>query len=348
MKTKFTALKSLVIISAFLLPLNLMAQDDVGGLFKATPADATKLVNAYMRPLFKGLGVGLNSGWNNTAKAKNFLRFELRITGSLAFVPSEDQSYNSNSLGLQNIRPVSGQSGIGPTAFGAKTEGSTMELHSNGTAVPGQTFNLPKGTGIHFVPSPQVQLTVGLPKNIDVSLRYVPSIKLGKDGGDIQMYGVGAKVELLPLIMGKKEKLLPFDLAIAAAITRLNYNLPLDINNNPNSDQEIDIKINGFSAEAIISKRIAILTPFASVGFNKSTSSLKANGTYSFDVPITPSTPTGKQTYTNPIDISSKDISGLRASVGFQLNLAFFRLYSSYTVADYSYFNAGIGFGIGK
>lgn len=67
------------------LPIFTYAQSDVSGLIKSSPADATKLAQAYLKPLFKGLGVGLNSGWNNTAHSKNLLRFDLRfgITGAV-------------------------------------------------------------------------------------------------------------------------------------------------------------------------------------------------------------------------------------------------------------------------
>jgi hypothetical protein len=42
------------------------AQSGFDNLLKSGPGDATKLVSAYADPLFKGFGVGLNSGWNNS------------------------------------------------------------------------------------------------------------------------------------------------------------------------------------------------------------------------------------------------------------------------------------------
>ena len=87
MKNKSHLIKLTFILCVFLSPLRLLAQEDIGNLFKAGPEDATKLVNAYINPLFKGLGVGLNSGWTNTAKAKKPLRFDLRFTATAAFVP---------------------------------------------------------------------------------------------------------------------------------------------------------------------------------------------------------------------------------------------------------------------
>lgn len=345
MKRKLTALKSILIVSAFLLPLNLWAQSDVEGLFKSGPEDATKLLSAYASPAFKGFGIGLNSGWNTSAKTKGFLRFDLRITGTMAFVPTKDRTYDVNTLGLKNISPVNPALSTGPTFSGEDKEGARMQING---ALPSSQFNLPQGLGISYVPSPQVQLTVGLPKNIDVSLRLVPEITFGEDKTSVSLFGIGAKVEVLPLIMGKKEKLMPFDLAVAFGLTRLNFHLPLNVNNQANSNQELDLKVNGFSTEAIISKKILFFTPFASVGYNSAKSTLKALGTYEFDVPVTPSTPTGKQSFTDPVSITNKDINGLKASLGFQLNLAFFRLYASYTQAQYSYVNGGIGFGFGK
>jgi hypothetical protein len=342
MKKKSSLIKTLLAFSALLLPLNLLAQEEIGDLFKSSPQDATKLVDAYMKPLFKGMGLGLNSGWNNTAKTKNFLRFDLRITGTAALVPEKDQTFNAGALGLTTIKPATGSNGIGPTAFGNDSPGAKMEIYTSGGAATGQTFNLPQGTGLKFAPAPQIQLTVGLPKNIDVSLRLVPNVKLGEDIGTINQFGLGAKVELLPLIKGKSDKIIPFDLAIALGFTNTTYTLPLDINNGKYSNQEVEIKFKGFNAEAIISKKLLFFTPFASIGYNTSNSSLSASGTYDFQ------TAGGTATFTNPISLKNSEINGLKASLGFQLNLAFLRIYASYTAAQYSYVNAGIGFGIGK
>lgn len=329
-------------------PLTAFCQSDIGDVFASGPADAEKLLNAYISPLFKGLGVGLNSGWTNTAKAKSPLRFDLRITGTAAFVPNSDKAYDVKSLGLENIRPVDPFKSIGPTAFGAKTEGALMEIYNSSLPDPDPaTFKLPKGTGLNFVPSPQVQLTMGLLKYMDVSLRLVPDIKI--DDGKLNLFGAGAKFELLPILMGKKYKATPIDLALAFGYTSVNYNLPLNnLKNQTTHDQVIDVKLKGYSAEAIISKNLLFFTPFASIGFHSSSSKLNATGSYDFDVPVTPQTPTGKKTFVDPVSLNQNDINGIKATLGFQMNLAFLKIYASYTQAQYSYANVGIGLGIGK
>jgi hypothetical protein len=335
-------LKVLVIL---LCPLPAFCQEDIGELFKSGPGDATQLINAYISPFFKGLGIGLNSGWANTARVKKPLRFDLRITGTAAFVPNSDKAYDVNTLKLTGLRPVDPNKTIAPTAFGAEIEGAEMEFYKNGFAT-GQ-FKLPKGTGVGVVPSPQVQLTIGLLKNMDVSVRLVPKVNISEDAGDISLFGIGTKLELLPILMGKKAKITPIDIAIAGGYSKLKYDLPLNVNDEPVSNQHVSVEVTGYSAEAIISKKLAFFTPFASIGYTTSTSDLKALGSYKFDAP-TPLDPNYQQTYVDPINYSQKDIDGVKATIGFQMNLGFFRLYTSYTQAQYSYANAGIGFGIGK
>jgi len=328
-------------------PFIAFSQSDIGDLFKSGPQDAQKLVGAYISPLFKGLGTGLNSGWTNTAKAKKPFRFDLRIIGTMAFVPNMDKAYDVNQLGLENIRPADPHKSVGPTIFGEKKDGPLMEIYDRNFPDPDPaTFNLPKGIGLNYVPSPQVQLTLGLLKYVDVSLRLVPDIKI--EDGKLNMFGAGAKIELLPILLGKKQKITPFDLAVTFGYTKLNYNLPLTLEDQTTHDQVIDVKMDGYSAEALISKKIAFFTPFVSIGLHRSESKLNALGSYDFDIAVTPLTPTGKKTFVNPISLEQTDINGLKATLGFQLHVSFFRIFASYTQAQYSYGNVGIGFGTGK
>ncbi len=339
---KCYSLKAICALLLLTLAQKASAQQDVGSLFVSGPADATKLVNAYFDPLYKGLGLGLTDGWTNTAQSKGFLKFDVRVSASAAFVPQSARSYDVNTLGLSNIKPALGASSIGPTAFGDDHEGGRMQIYTSSGIPTNKFFNLPQGVGFHVVPSAQIQATLGLPKNIDVTLRAMPKIKIGSDLGSLSMIGFGAKVELLPLFMGATEKLIPIDIAIAGGFTQYKYNLPLNINNTANSDQRIDAKFNGVNFDAIVSKKILFFTPFASVGYQTSNTNLKALGTYRFE------DGTSNATYIDPISVKQTDIDGVRASLGFQLKFGFFKFYTSYTQAKYSMLNAGFGFGIGK
>ncbi len=336
MKTNFNTLQKTILLAALLLPLNVMAQDEANALIKGSPADATKLINAYFGPAFKGFGLGLNSGWATSAKTAGTFRFDLRITGTAAMSPKKDQSFDVSKLNLQTLEPTNSSKTISPTITGAKTPG--VELQVKGV-LPTTAFKLPQGVGINYIPSPQVQLTIGLPKNIDISLRYAPTIDM-KENGKVNLFGIGAKIEVLPLILGKTGKMLPVDIALSGGYTKVKYELPLDVNDGVNyyTDQILNAELGGFSVEAIVSKKLAIFTPFASVGYNTAAHKINALGTYDFN----------GVTVKDPIKIDEKSINSMKATAGFQLKLAILKLYASYTLSEYSYVNAGIGLGIGK
>jgi hypothetical protein len=219
-----------------------------------------------------------------------------------------------------------------------------MNLKSGGAVVG--TFVMPQGTKLPFVPAPQLQASIGLIKGLELTLRTMPTIKLGDKVGSVGMTGAGLKMNLVRVLAGKKaDKLLPFDLAAAIGYTKLSYNLLLNVqtSNSTYTDQSLNAKFTGVNVEAILSKKLAFFTPFASIGYQSANTSIDLKGTYPFE--------TGNNTYTtvvDPIAISQKDISGLRTNLGFQLHLAFLRVYGSYSLGAYKSFNAGLGLGIGK
>ncbi len=325
---------------------NTVSAQDVAELIKTGPVDATKLAQAYFSPAFKGFGFGMNSGWYNSAKAKNLGKFDLRIQATAAFVPTSDQAIRFSELGLSpNVaydRPTS------PTLFGDDIAGATLSLKDN----PSVKFEMPEGTNFNVVPSPQIQLTVGAIKNTDVSLRYTPKVK-GNDFGSVQALGFGVKHEITKyLFPAKTEKIIPMDLAVAFGYNQLKYDYAIKVadqlnDRNPGSDlnQRVKMKLSGFTIDAILSKKLAVFTPFVSVGYNSAKTEFGVLGDYNFSDPTATG---GYRDFTDPININQTDISGVRGNLGFSLHLAFFRLYGAYSIGQYQAFTGGIGFGIGK
>ncbi len=352
----FTKKTSYLLFIFLFATLTSKAQGDFSELIKSGPEDATKLANAYLNPLFKGLGFGANSGWYNSAKAKNLGKFDIRFVGTAALVPQEDQSFDITKIGLSTKTKIKGSgSGLTPTAFGKENANRpTVEvLDNNGRTVA--EFKMPGVAGISFVPSPQIQATMGLIKNTDVALRYSPAI--GNDNfGRLQVLGFGVKHEITPwLLPGKSEKIIPVDIAVAFGYNQTEYNLAIkqedqidDSNSGRNLRQRIEGKFTGYTFDAILSKKLAVFTPFVSVCYHSSKTKIGALGEY---IVTSGATLTGTRTYTtltDPVNIEKKAISELRGNIGFSLHLAFFRLYGAYSVGDYQAITGGIGFGIGK
>jgi hypothetical protein len=336
------------------------SQSDVSGLIKSGPADAAKLAQAYLKPLFKGFGVGLNSGWNNSAHSKNLMRFDLRIGLTGAVVPPMDETFDVTKIGLSNnVRPTNLTQTLTPTFAGGNTLNTQLTVY-DGANQPIESFTMPKGTGLNMIPAPQLQGSIGLSQGIELSVRAMPKINIGSTIGSIGMYGAGLKVELLPLISGMADKIFPVDIAIAAGYTQFNFEVPLDVpvpsgslSAAPSqvqdfSNQRIEAKFSGINTEAIISKRFLVFTPFLSLGYNTAKTDVGVKGNYPIVTGVTPLGQKIYTNYTNPVNINQTDINGLRTTIGFQLNLAFFRIYGSYSMAEYNSFNGGIGFGLGK
>jgi hypothetical protein len=350
---KIYSLLSILLFLSIAFDANAQNDDGISQLFKGTPDDVNKLVNAYSNPLFKGFGNSLNGGWTNTAKTLGLLHFVVRVTASTSFVPDADKTYNVNSLNLANIKATG--SPIAPT-FGGDKDLSTGIMVSDPSDPnnPSKKYltTLPKGV-IGYIPAPQVQLTVGLIKNTDVTLRLIPTINITDDVGKLGMFGIGFKHNFANDL---GPKALPFDLALAIGYTRLNYNKTLNVRpdadgvpptNQDYGNQHIEGHFNGWNTQVILSKKLLFFTPFVSVGYLTSSTNVGMKGNFPFVTSVNAAGKPVYTTYTDPINISgsSASISGARADIGFQLSLAFFKLYGSYSFAEYQSVNAGIGLG---
>jgi hypothetical protein len=349
MKKLYALLAAAIFI--FMVP-GAKAQSNFGQLIQSSPADATKLIENYAGPLFVGLGTGLNSGWNNTAKTKKLLHFDLRISATVAEVPTADKSFDVTQIGLSNhleVDPAS-TTNIAPT-FGGSKSGPTplMDIKDNSGNTIG-TFNMPNGV-IQYIPAPDIQLTVGVFKNTDLTIRTTPSINIG-NSGSVGMVGFGVKHDIIQDFAGKgAKKIIPFDLAVAVNYNRINYNAALNVQpdngTQPQSGSQPDFSgqrvqghFSGLNIQAIISKKLLFFTPFFSAGYQSSNTTFGVYGNY----PII--TSAGYYTtVTDPVYITETTISGFRIDGGFQLAVIGLRIFVSGSLAQYKSVNGGIGLG---
>ena len=352
--------KTLIAASMLLLSTKLQAQDYISALVKSGPGDATKLANAYLEPLFKGFGNGINSGWNNTGKTKDLLGFDLRVSASAVFIPTSDKTFDITKIGLSNnVRPADPSRTIAPTIGGSGATAPQISVYDDNNQKL-ETFTLPSGV-LSVIPAPQIQLTAGLVYHTEATLRYMPSVSFGSNIGSVSMIGFGVKHNILQDFVGKTaDKIIPVDLAISLGFTQLKYYLPVDVqpdqgaqpkDNQQNTDfsnQRVNGTFNGFNAELILSKKILVFTPFVSVGYLTSNTNVGLLGNFPITTGINnivQQQPT-YTTFTDPISIKQRSVNNVKASLGFQLNLLFFRLYGAYTASQYQSVNAGIGFGL--
>jgi hypothetical protein len=331
------------------------AQGGFSEVIKVSPSDATKLISAYGEPLFKGFGVGMNSGWTNTAKPKGLLHFELKFSATDAFTPVSDKSFDVTKIGLSSgVGPTNPNNTIAPTISGERsTDGPELNVYDANHHIVDQ-FNLPSGK-LPILPTPQIQLTMGLIDGTDVTVRGFPQINFGGDVGDVSMIGFALKHDIGQYIFGPAKMLVPFNPSILAAYSRLslsdNLNIqpddgakhdPTDPNTNTDfSTQHTNAHFNSFLLQAVISKKLLFFTPFWAVGYNTASTHFAAIGNY----PVTSRETLTQEyytVYTDPVNINETTVSGFRTDAGFQVNFGF-SIYVAYSYAQYSSVTAGFG-----
>jgi hypothetical protein len=314
------------------------AQGDLANLVQYKE-DATRLITGYTNPFLKPINLSLNQGWYNTAKPHKVAGVDLTLTVNAMYVPSSDKFYNVS--GLNKLELVPGQTNITnnnvPTIFGPDIK---PRYQPQGSTNPGDQFDGPQGLdpkkniGINAVPVPMVQLGFGLPKGIDVKLRYFPKTSFGKGkSSNAQMYGLGVMHDIKQYIPGIK--LLPFDLSAFVGYTHVQLNYDLSNQGVAGTNQKAVAKINATTIQAIISKKISVLTFYGSVGYNIAKTNVAINGTYEFS----------SGTLTNPYN-NNIAASGARVSGGMRLKLAVFTLHADYTLQKYNCLSVGFGINV--
>lgn len=345
-----------------------LAQSDVADMLRFGTHDANLLIGAYVEPYAKGLGIGMNNSWYYTAETHKLWGFDLSISASAFNVPSSARTFDVNTLGLKYLRAQPGNS-IASTAAGDDNGGVTLYFDikdQNTGAVLGTVpyFTTPGGSGEDIIPVPIVQASFGLLPNTDIIGRYIPKVKFDIDNeeANIGLWGIGIKHNIrqsLPLI-----KHLPIDISLFGAYSQMSgestvhfdyttYGLtnPAGYVRDPN--QRGDLSSKNYKYGLIVSKKLAVITFFASITNNNSKTTFGLLGKYPIPNPELVGTDvtdidelllSAMTEEEDPIKLSyNENYIGIDA--GFRLKLAFFSLFGSVAKTDYVTYNAGLSFG---
>jgi hypothetical protein len=363
MKIKFNTLVPVLLLLCSGLSLN--AQKFAADYLRGGISDGNLLLGKYLTPFGNSIGAGMNNGWYNTAETHKKLGFSLMLNTNLTFIPVEDQTFDVSKLNLQRLTLQDPNNTIAPTVFGDNQDGPGLQVMVDDPTKAGQDkdlqltrFNSPKGIGVPMMPSFMVQGAVGLPKNTEIMVRYLPTISVPGVNGKMGLYGLGFKHDLKQWIPFVSK--LPLDLAVMAGYTRINT--ATDINLQPGTggvgagasgsfdNQEMVFNVNALTANLIFSKKIAMFTPHISVGYNNSRSRLRVNGSFPIAAGVVtdPNSPDyTKKVYEkieNPIDVKFENVGDFRINAGFRFKMfGVLCLAMDYTLAKYSTFTLGLG-----
>ncbi len=321
-----------ICVSAMFVTSRTMAQADLNDLLKGSQADANYLAQGYLTPVLNAIGSGLNQGWANTAGTHKKFGFDLTITVSAIQFPSEDLFYKVDNSRLTTLKIVSPTDGNAPTLIGPET----TPLYGYKDPLITSTFSGPPGIDISQLPLgglpvPMVNLGLGIPVVGDVKVRY--GSFSGSGGTKVNLIGFAVQHDMKQHIPGLKE--VPFDLSALVGYTSFSSEVGFDPTR---PDQLGKADFSATTIQGLIGKKFSVLTVYGGLGYNFSSGSFKATGSYDTGVPTAP-------TMTDPINISSS-VSGPRFTGGIRLKFAVFTLHGDYTFQKYNTLTVGFGIAV--
>ncbi len=323
--------------------------------------DAKLLLQEYIRPYANIMGANLNAGWYNTAKPHKLGGFDITVTTSIAFAPSSALSYDLSKLqGLSAT--IGGPSTIAPTAAG-KMDARPELVYSADVPNPvtgnTESFELakirhPNGSGLKFLPLPMGQVSLGLVFGTDVTVRYLPKLRIG-DHGQVGVFGIGGRHSISQWIPVLKQ-LKFINIAVQGGYTKVSSAVHLnmepiaevEIPNPPSwNDQYLNMDISGWTLNLIASQSIPILTVYEGIGFSNSLVELAMTGHYPINTIVTEGADFGKTTYIpveDPIsELEFKNFRNLRLNAGLRIKLAVLTLHYDFTRTLYNTHTVGLG-----
>ncbi len=331
-------------------------ESDISNFLKAAPEDVSKLITAYVQPAIEGVSYGMTGGWYTTAKAHKSFGVDIGVSLNTVFLPSSRNYFDPYKLGLTSqftFDNITNSAAGAPSVMGPKDETTyTFTYDPDGAGgVGNQSFDIngPEGLDVKGalgvgeapVPVPMIQLGVGIIKNTDLKLRLVPQQTVG--GSKVKMLGIGVMHDIKQHIPGIK--LMPFDLSVLLAYNNVSGNT--DLRNTDSSDDlpdsqngEMDYSFNSYIIQALISKKISVLTVYGGIGYQMVKTkvdvlgdyTIESNSSLSFDVK-------------DPVAIDFKN-NGLKLNGGVRLKFGPFYINGDYTLQKYNTVTVGLGFSI--
>jgi len=322
------------------------AQDGIEDLLAAGVDDAQRFSQDYFSPATDAVIYGMSSGWFNTAKSKKFLRFEISAIGNLSFTDSESQSFQLNTADFNNLSFTNGPSIQNvATALGENNPDvgmmvSVQDPNTNqSTEIP---ITLPQGLAsedINFVPTGFIQASIGLIKGFEVKARYLPEVET--EDVDSQFYGFGLQNELTELI--PFDKVLPIRISAFAGYSKFEGKFRFDDSDFISGvNRRIESEAESWLFAAIVSTKLPVLNFYGSVGYVTGDSTTSLLGQYNLNTGINS---VDSEVLVDPFSVKS-DVSGAKATLGFKLSLAFFRIHADYSFQEFNTASLGISLGI--
>lgn len=280
-----------------------------------------KLIEAYFTPMAVSFGAGLNSGWYNTAKPHSLGGFDLTFTLNTVIIPNTAETFKIGDA-FGNV--FKSDKNEASTIFGGT---STTSMYYDPSSFPGSdsiAFKMPGGFKTPAMPLPMIQAGIGLIKNTAIDIRYMPMLNVG-DNINVDLFGIGIKHDLLQWIPVAGDAI-PMSLSLQWGYTNLNTELKID-------KHEVSLNTKANTINLVASKRLLMVTGYAGIGYNSSTTSFSAPVDFEL----------GNLKFNEKVEIDFESNNNLRANIGLRLNITLVTIQADYTFSEYPTATLGLG-----
>jgi len=291
------------------------------------------LIEDYAAPLAQSYGVAMGSGLYHSAKAHKFLGFDIGVRFMLIRIPDAGKTFSAkvkfcyfDTSRMDTVWKDTVIEGAA-TIFGRRGLDESWVPQGAIGIPPG----LPGGLGLDYMPFLLPQASVGLPiPGAELLIRYVP---WPFQGTTVNLLGLGLKEELTALPGLKK---IPLNIAIQGFYQTLSIGDAMSSTS--------------YGGNIHISKGILVITPYAGIGFDKTT--MKFDYTFSYKLPTGYDPETHEITYSNgtlPVKLDYAPGVNLRGTLGATLKLGLLNINADYSrnfSTGYDALTAGLAIGL--
>ncbi|WP_200975790.1 DUF6588 family protein [Echinicola sp. 20G] len=303
---------------------------DVEKILQAGVDDLNTYMGYYVEPAAKGFIYSMGTGWAHTAKTHSTLGFDLKFSVSGARVPARYENFTFDPSEYEKLR-VKGSNGATslPTLYGDPDASGTLEIYEEGMLIA--EVDIPPGLDIpvKYVPAPTIQGAIGLPAGFELIGRFIPKVSV--EDAEISQWGLGVKHDIKQHIPGIK--ILPFDLSILAAYNSLNAKYFIE----EDMGQFGEMSLDTWTFQALVSKKLSILTVYGTVGYNTGSSTYDMLGTYSIEGT--------SESITDPVNLEY-NAKGAMATLGARFKFGPVFLNGDYTFQEFNTVSVGLGVAI--
>jgi len=209
------------------------------------------------------------SAWSSTAKSLDFFEVEASVHVNSLFIPENKRTFTVQNSNFNLVQIQNGESATLPTVLGGETA-TFFNLDVDGGE---NEFQALEGVGETQLFNPFLQVSVGLWREIEFTVRYSPDIVVS----DIEygLFGAGLKHSISRYFI-KDINSNSLEVALQVAYSQLNSNVLLDPFQVEIQDlgvdsllsvNQLDIALNSWLFEALVSKRFKNFELFGGVGF---------------------------------------------------------------------------------